>query len=93
MNMALQDLETRNHNMLTDADLRSTQTGALVVWTTKDSSGPVGEGRRIASLIPNTRLAVIENCGHWPQFEDTETFNRIHLDFLLRRGDEGGECT
>ena len=41
------------------------------------------EAERITSLIPDARLAVMENCGHWPQYEDTETFNRIHLDFLL----------
>ena len=58
---------------------------ALVLWTTKDPSGPVDEGRRIASLIPGAQLAVMDNCGHWPQYEDTETFNKIHLDFLLDR--------
>jgi 2-hydroxy-6-oxonona-2,4-dienedioate hydrolase len=82
-NMALQDPETRRRNMLTDDDLRSIQAPALVVWTTKDPSGPVDEGRRIAALIPNGRLAVIENAGHWPQYEQTEIFNKIHLDFLL----------
>lgn len=82
-NMALQDPETRRRNMLSDDDLRSIQAEALVLWTTKDPSGPVDEGARIASLIPRGRLAVMENCGHWPQYEDTETFNRIHLDFLL----------
>ncbi len=84
-NMALQDLETRKRNMLTDDDLRSIAAEALVVWTTKDPSGPVDEGERIASLIPHGRLAVMENCGHWPQYEDTETFNRLQLDFLLSR--------
>ncbi|MFC5502493.1 alpha/beta fold hydrolase [Lysinimonas soli] len=83
MNMALQDPETRRRNMLTDDDLRSIDTPALVIWTTKDPSGPVDEGRRIAELLPRGRLAVIENAGHWPQYEQTETFNRIHLDFLL----------
>lgn len=82
-NMALQDPETRRRNMLTDEDLRSIQAPALVVWTTKDPSGPVDEGRRIAGLIPNGRLAVIENAGHWPQYEQTGIFNKIHLDFLL----------
>jgi len=83
MNMALQDLETRKRNMLSDDDLRAIQAPALVVWTTKDPSGPVDEGRRIAGLIPAGRLAVMDNCGHWPQYEDTPTFDRIHLDFLL----------
>jgi 2-hydroxy-6-oxonona-2,4-dienedioate hydrolase len=83
MNMALQDLETRRRNMLADDDLRAITADALVIWTTKDPSGPVGEGRRIADLIPHGRLAVIDNAGHWPQYEQPETFNRIHLDFLL----------
>lgn len=83
MNMALQQPETRARNLLSDDDLRSIRAEALVLWTTKDPSGPVDEARRIAGLIPGAQLAVMENCGHWPQFEDTATFNRIHLDFLL----------
>lgn len=85
MNMALQDPETRKRNMLTDDVLRSISSEALVIWTSKDPSGPVDEGRRIASLLPHGRLEVIDNCGHWPQYEATETFNRIQLDFLLGR--------
>jgi len=90
MNMALQDLETRTRNMLTDDDLRAIEAEALVIWTTKDPSGPVDEGKRIASLIPNARLTVIENAGHWPQYEQPAEFNRIHLDFLLGRDPQGG---
>lgn len=84
MNMALQDLETRKRNMLSDDDLRAIEVPALVLWTTKDPSGPVDEARRIASLIPHAELAVIDEAGHWPQYEKTEEFNRIHLEFLLR---------
>lgn len=87
MNMALQDMEIRKRNMLSDDDLRQIEVPALVLWTTKDPSGPVDEGRRIADLIPNGQLAVMEECGHWPQYEDTETFNKIQLDFLLGRND------
>lgn len=25
----------------------------------------------------------IGNAGHWPQYEQTDTFNKIHLEFLL----------
>lgn len=84
-NMALQDPETRRRNMLTDEALAQIKAPALVLWTTKDPSGPVDEGRRIAGHIPNGELAVMENCGHWPQYEDPETFNRIFLDFMLAR--------
>lgn len=82
MNMALQDLETRKRNMLSDDDLRAVEAEALVIWTTKDPSGPVDEGERIAGLLPQGRLAVIENAGHWPQYEQPEIFNELHLNFL-----------
>ncbi|MBD1593734.1 alpha/beta hydrolase [Arthrobacter sp. S1_S22] len=84
-NMALQDPETRKRNMLTDEALARIKAPALVLWTTKDPSGPVDEGRRIAGLIPNGELAIMENCGHWPQYEDPATFNKIFLDFMLAR--------
>lgn len=85
MNMALQDVEIRKRNMITDDDLRAIQAETMVLWTTKDPSGPVDEGRRIAELVPNGHLVVIDNAGHWPQYEQTEGFNRVHLDFLLGR--------
>lgn len=89
VNMALQDPEIRSRNMLTDEELRAISSEALVIWTTKDPSGPVEEGRRIAGLIPRGRLAVIDNAGHWPQYEQTAEFNQLHLDFLLGRAGEG----
>lgn len=84
-NMALQNPRIRRRNMLTDDDLRSISVPALVLWTTKDPSGPVAEARRIADLIPGSALAIMDGCGHWPQYEDADTFNRIHLHFLLDR--------
>ncbi len=35
-----------------------------------------------AAIVPKDQLAIIENAGHWPQLERSDTFNRIHLDFL-----------
>ncbi len=85
MNMALQDPETRKRNMITDEILEGITVPAMVLWTTKDPSGPVDEAERIASHIPGARLAVMDNCGHWPQYEDADTFNTLHLNFLLDR--------
>ncbi|QTJ66854.1 alpha/beta hydrolase [Rhodococcus sp. ZPP] len=85
MNMALQDPETRKRNMITDQTLEGISAPAMVLWTTKDPSGPVDEAKRIASHIPGATLAIMDNCGHWPQYEDAATFNKLHLDFLLGR--------
>jgi 2-hydroxy-6-oxonona-2,4-dienedioate hydrolase len=83
--LCLQDMETRRRNMFTREQYGSITTPTLVLWTSHDPTASVEEGREIASMIPNSRFEVIQDCGHWPQFETPVTFNRIHLDFLLGR--------
>ena len=33
-------------------------------------------------MIPGSQFVVMKGCGHWPQFEDAEQFNRVHIEFL-----------
>ena len=32
--------------------------------------------------IPDSRLEIFGECGHWPQHEHADRFNRLDLDFL-----------
>ncbi|WP_199231544.1 alpha/beta hydrolase [Azospirillum sp. TSO35-2] len=80
--MCLQDLDTRLRNLLTEDELGRIAAETLVLWTTHDPTASVAVGRRLADLVPNSRFVVMENCGHWPQHEDPDTFNRLHIDFL-----------
>lgn len=80
--MALQDMEIRRRNMFSDDMLRSIRAKTLVVWTDHDPTGAIEVGERFARTIPDARLVVMKGCGHWPQFEDAATFNRLHLEFL-----------
>lgn len=82
-NMVLQDMETRQRNILHAEDYGRIEAPTLVLWTSDDPTADVSEGRRIATMIPGALFTVMDGCGHWPQFEDPETFNRIHLNFLL----------
>lgn len=82
-NMVLQDMETRQRNILRADDYGRIKAPTLVVWTSDDPTADVSEGRRIATMIPGALFTVMDGCGHWPQFEDPDTFNRIHLNFLL----------
>ncbi|ANQ85168.1 2-hydroxy-6-ketonona-2,4-dienedoic acid hydrolase [Azoarcus olearius] len=82
-NMVLQDMETRLRNLLRAEDYARITAPTLVLWTSHDPTANVAEGRRIASMIPGALFTVMEGCGHWPQFEDAQVFNRIHLAFLL----------
>jgi 2-hydroxy-6-oxonona-2,4-dienedioate hydrolase len=83
--MCLQDMEIRRPNMITELQYRSITAPTLVVWTSHDPTATPAEGKEIADMIPNARYVVMNECGHWPQFEDAETFNRLHIDFLLGR--------
>lgn len=78
---------TRERFLMTDERLGRIRARSLVVWTTKDPTAAPAVGERIARAIPDCRYRLMQNCGHWPQWEAAEEFNRIHLDFLLGRMD------
>lgn len=81
--LILQEMDVRRRNLLYPEDFARIKAPTLVLWTSDDPSANVAEGRRISSMIPQSAFVVMEGCGHWPQFEDAETFNRIHVQFLL----------
>lgn len=83
--LCLQQMDIRRRNMFSAADSASIKAPTLVLWTSHDPTAAPEEGRKIADAIPGAQFHVMNECGHWPQFEDPETFNRIHLDFLLGR--------
>ncbi|MGE5694275.1 MAG: alpha/beta fold hydrolase, partial [Candidatus Sericytochromatia bacterium] len=83
--MALQDPQIRARNILGPDEYGSITAPTLVLWTSDDPTADVAEGRRIASMIPGARFELMPGCGHWPQYEDAKTFNRLHIDFLLGR--------
>jgi 2-hydroxy-6-oxonona-2,4-dienedioate hydrolase len=81
--LVLQEMTIRRRNLLTDVDWKRIAKDTLVLWTTHDPTNPPAEGRRLATLIPRAKFVLMENCGHWPQFEDSDTFNAVHVEFLL----------
>jgi 2-hydroxy-6-oxonona-2,4-dienedioate hydrolase len=83
--MCLQEMEIRRPNMITEAQYRSIKAPTLVVWTSHDPTATPEEGKQIADMIPGARYVVMNRCGHWPQFEDADAFNTLHIDFLLGR--------
>jgi 2-hydroxy-6-oxonona-2,4-dienedioate hydrolase len=81
--MCLQDMDIRRPNMITEAQYRGIDKPTLVVWTSHDPTATPAEGKEIADMIPGAKYVVMNQCGHWPQFEDATLFNKLHIDFLL----------
>jgi 2-hydroxy-6-oxonona-2,4-dienedioate hydrolase len=82
--LCLQEIETRKRNMFSAEDSQKITAPTLVIWTSHDPTATPEEGKKIARSIPGAQFELMTGCGHWPQFEDPETFNRIHLDFLRK---------
>jgi len=60
---------------------------ALLVWGKEDTITPAFVGEQFHERLPNSRLFIIENCGHAPMMEVPERFNQILLDFLTDIGE------
>ena len=86
--LILQEMDVRLRNLLTPDDWGRIPAPTLVLWTDHDPTNPVEEGRRVASMIPNAKFAVMAGCGHWPQWEDSSTFDALHIAFLRGLGIE-----
>jgi pimeloyl-ACP methyl ester carboxylesterase len=54
----------------------------LIIWGAEDRITPLSQAHVGKELMRNSRLHVIENCGHIPQVECPEEFNQALLDFL-----------
>tara|TARA_R110002095_G_scaffold96037_6_gene83834 strand:- start:1 stop:867 length:867 start_codon:yes stop_codon:yes gene_type:complete len=56
----------------------------LVLWTRYNPGQLVPLAEEGAALIPDSELIVLQNSAHWPQWEEPEEFNRVHIDYLLK---------
>jgi 2-hydroxy-6-oxonona-2,4-dienedioate hydrolase len=81
--LVLQDMATRNRNLLTEAEWRSIRHRTLTIASGQDFSEYSNTSRIVAELMPNGRVVEMPDVKHWPHFEDADLFNRLSLEFLL----------
>ncbi|MEW6471006.1 MAG: alpha/beta fold hydrolase [Actinomycetota bacterium] len=67
---------------LTEDRLRQLEIPTLVLWSRHNPTTPWEEGEAAAAVIPKGRFVLLEDCAHWPQFEEPERFNDVVLAFL-----------
>src|SRR5690606_3580080 len=75
--LALQDPDIRERNRLMDDDWCAISAAALVVGSLADAVEYVRTAQGVSKLMPNARYVEMEGVGHWPQWEDPETFNKL----------------
>jgi len=63
--------------------LPTLQAKTLVIHGEKDTLVPLEASQEAHRLIPVSELVGMEGCGHWPQRDNPEEFNRVIFDFLF----------
>ena len=62
--------------------LAQMEVSVLLVWGREDKSVPLSCGQEMHRILKGSRLEVINNAGHVPNFEGAEEFNQLAVDFL-----------
>jgi len=69
--------------------LRALAKPTAIIWGREDTATPLAQGEELASLIPDSRLIVLDDVGHIPQIEDPEAFNAALIDAVQKLVDPG----
>lgn len=80
--LCLQDMATRQRNLLRPERLARIAAPTLVVWGRQNPFGDVPEARAMHEAIAGSRLELFPACGHWPQHERYDLYNPLSLEFL-----------
>ena len=79
----LQDVEARKQYAWDASWCQNISVPTLLCWTSHDPTSTVEESFGLQAIIPNSELAVIDEAGHWPQWEKVEEFNRVLISYFL----------
>jgi 4,5:9,10-diseco-3-hydroxy-5,9,17-trioxoandrosta-1(10),2-diene-4-oate hydrolase len=74
--------EAGERGALTELALRSVKAPTLILWGKYDELANPAGADRLEQAIPGSRKIIIDNCGHMPQLEKAEEFNRLVREFL-----------
>ena len=74
--------EAGDRGSLTEEQVRSVKAPTLIVWGKYDELANPAGADRLAHTIPGSRKVIIDNCGHMPQIEQADEFNRVVRKFL-----------
>ncbi len=68
---------------LSAEQVKSIRAGTLIIHGRQDKVIPLSVSEILNSLLPTSRLEIIEKCGHWVQIEHPQEFTRHLLQFLV----------
>jgi 2-hydroxy-6-oxonona-2,4-dienedioate hydrolase len=80
--LCLQDPDIRQRNLISDAQWASINIPALVIASLEDKDEYLETAKTVSRLMPQAHYIEMPDVGHWPHFEDPQTFNQHFIHFL-----------
>ncbi len=74
----------RGEDLLDDV-VKTIKRPTLIIWGRQDGLVPLADGERFNREIAGSKLVVIDQCGHVPNFEKAAEFNAATLRFLTEQ--------
>ncbi|MQW77453.1 alpha/beta fold hydrolase [Nocardioides sp. dk4132] len=71
-------------------DIASIKQPAMIIHGRDDRVVHFEAGLRLVSTIANSRLVLLNRCGHWAQLEHADEFNRLVRDFITNTPGSAG---
>lgn len=81
--LVLQDPEVRKDFAWNPSWVSRVTAPTLLLWTDHDPTGGLDEAEMLLDWLPDARLFVIEDAGHWPQWEKVDDYLETHRTWLL----------
>ena len=80
--LCLQNMEIRQRNLLHSDDLAKIKAPTLVIWGQENPFGDVPEAVAMHEVIGRSQLELFPHCGHWPQYEWPNRYNKLSVEFI-----------
>jgi len=74
--------EAGERGSLSEQEVHAVKAPTLIVWGKYDELANPAGADRLEKTIPGARKVIIDNCGHMPQLERADEFNRLVREFL-----------
>jgi pimeloyl-ACP methyl ester carboxylesterase len=78
----VQEAGEKGLGSLTEDEVRGVKAPTLIVWGRYDELADPAGADRLEKTIPGSKKMIVDDCGHMPQLEKADEFNRLVRTFL-----------
>lgn len=79
--VALQEWEVRKNFTWETKWTHKITAPTIILMSDHDPTASIEDAEYLQQLIPNSRLEIIKDAGHWPQWEKPAEFNELQIKF------------